>query len=101
MHRFLFILTLLSNFTRATCPGRYGTGKEQNDIYDVVVSEENEELFIRFGYASIPYKLHKAYENKFFLIETGYEALFYEEDGAKKLIVVIQKGFDRSFNKFE
>lgn len=84
------------------CPGRYGTGQEKNDIYDVVVSEENGELFVRFGYASIPYKLHKAEENKFFLIETGFEVLFYEEDGTtKKLVVVIQAGFDRSFNKFE
>lgn len=84
------------------CPGRYGTGQEKNDIYDVVVSEENGELFICFGYASIPYKLHKAEENKFFLIETGFEVLFYEENGAtKKLVVVIQAGFDRHFNKFE
>lgn len=36
------------------CPGRYGTGEEKNDIYDVVVSEESGELFIRFGHASIP-----------------------------------------------
>lgn len=84
------------------CTGRYGTGQEKNDIYDVIVSEENGELFIRFGHASIPYKLHKAEENKFFLIETGFEVLFYEQDGAmKKLVVVIQAGFDRSFNKFE
>lgn len=83
------------------CPGRYGTGQEKNDIYDVVVSEENGELSVRFGYASIPYKLHKSDENKFFLIETGFEVLFYEEEGAtKKLVVVIQAGFDRSFNKF-
>ncbi|MCA9761221.1 MAG: beta-lactamase family protein [Streptococcus sp.] len=84
------------------CPGRYGTEQEKNDIYDVVVFEENGELFVRFGHASIPYKLHKAEENKFFLIETGFEVLFYEKDGAtKKLVVVIQAGFDRSFNKFE
>lgn len=84
------------------CPGRYGTGQEKNDIYDVVVSEENGDLFVRFGHASIPYKLHKAEENKFFLVETGFEVLFYEEDGAtKKLVVVIQAGFDRSFKKFE
>lgn len=83
------------------CPGRYGTEKEPNDIYDVVVTEENGELFIRFGYASIPYKLHKAEENKFFLVETGFEVLFYEENGATKtLVVVIQAGFDRSFDKF-
>lgn len=84
------------------CPGRYGSGKEKNDIYDVVVSEENGDLFVRFGHASIPYKLHKAEENKFFLVETGFEVLFYEENGIKKkLVVVIQAGFDRSFNKFE
>jgi hypothetical protein len=50
----------------------------------------------------IPNKLHKAEENKFFLIETGFEILFHEEEGAtKKSVVVIQAGFDRSFNKFE
>lgn len=83
------------------CPGRYGTGEEKNDIYDIVVTKENDELFVRFGYASIPYKLHKEEENKFFLVETGFEVLFYEKDGSlKKLVVVIQPGFDRSFNKF-
>jgi hypothetical protein len=93
------IQTSLKDLT--ACQGRYGTGAEKNDIYDAVVSEKNGELFIRFGYASTPYKLHKEGENKFFLVETGFEVLFHEEHGVtKQLVVIIQSGFDRIFNKF-
>lgn len=81
--------------------GRYGTAKEKNDIYDVVVSEENDVLYIRFGLASIPYKMYKESQDKFFILETGFEILFHGKDSVEDLVIVIQEGFDRQFYKFD
>lgn len=77
--------------------GRYGTGDVANDIYDVFIREMDGNLYIQIGSSPLLYQLFPVSNQDFFLQETGYDLLFKDE--GKKLTIVFQKGFERTFKK--
>lgn len=81
--------------------GRYGWGEKENDIYDLFVSKENGELFLKMGNASYLYRLYPEAKNRFFLLDIGYDIVFNEVDGSiTNLTIIVQPGFEREFTKF-
>lgn len=81
--------------------GRYGWNGKPNDIYDLFVFKENDQLFWKIGNASNPNKLYPEAKNQFFVVDSGYDVVFEEIDGAiTALTIIVQAGFEREFRKF-
>ncbi len=82
--------------------GRYGWGENTNDIYDLFIFREENELFWKIGNASNPNKLYPEAVNEFFLLDTGYDVVFKETNGAiTSLTIIVQPGFERELRNFK
>lgn len=81
--------------------GRYGWDEKPNEIYDLHVCRENQNLFWKMGTASNSAQLYPEAENRFFLVDTGYDVVFKESEGSiTGLTIIVQPGFEREFRKF-